>query len=857
MVDKVSIQTRLLKPIRDSYLALASESDTQYFRKVHRLIDLIEVLCKVYTVCSVATFLDVLRLRLDRNDNIVSDDSFAKIKVMLTAGLQSPSLGIWWKFARDITAVLKELEIPHILDGAVEELLNRDSPIRTAYESDDNLIAFRNMYAHGATPSEAQCRTDYNRVLPIVEKLLQETISLCSVELIVCTEDGRTIQVIGHKMIETDIDLQAVPGHVYIRSSSNIIDVYPLLFFRFLDGNIDFFFYNSLKDKFAHYLNYPHAEHFKDSYLRRQLLEYIPIHEWKRHEKVDMDPFRQQVEMLTEVFKGRKTELINIANFISSEPNGFLCIWGSPGVGKSALLAKCVQVLRMHTNLRMDIEDADHWPLGPVHLLEFFIRRGASDTSPQFFNSINQRLDNLFKLKVELGKTNSERSLYFQTRLDLISKKMSENERLVVIVDGLDEITPNDDLLSLLPKLLPDRIFILYGARPKLELKFTFYEQLDRDHRHQFDLGGLSIAEIRSVLMEHVSKYDMHQKYVEDVAKVSEGNPLYLRMLCRGLEQKYYSVNQAHTLPSGMDELYSMALLRLENEYPGSIKFLVYFASAKDFVPIELVAQWLQLDTPYVRNHFLYACLEYLYDNPATESSEDFQLFHESLREYLKGKYPELMTQCQERICNWSISWRSSTGDISLSTDALNYAMRYATDHLYESYRNHNNVLQNSTALKRADEILKLVDDKDWRSLNFVTTGNGESLGRGYYYMQKILSEDDNDGHSKKKVFEYALMRHLEPKRLLIKQREMMIQPIVRDKLVTHIERIPQLANIGTRPTEKVLYALLTLWANEPDIDNELNMNTTKTIETWLELSQSSALNKLWAFTKNRWEVKK
>lgn len=80
-------------------------------------------------------------------------------------------------------------------------------------------------------------------------------------------------------------------------------------------------------------------------------------------------------------------------------------------------------------------------------------------------------------------------------------------------------------MLSLLPKLLPERIQVIYGSRPQQELRFTFYEQLDRERKINFDLGGLSLPDIRAVLMEHVSKYEMQQTYVEAVLRISEGIP--------------------------------------------------------------------------------------------------------------------------------------------------------------------------------------------------------------------------------------------------------------------------------------------------------------------------------------------
>ncbi len=55
------IETILPAPLLEVYQAFKNESELQPFRKVHRLIDLIEVLCKMYTTGSISTFLHVLR----------------------------------------------------------------------------------------------------------------------------------------------------------------------------------------------------------------------------------------------------------------------------------------------------------------------------------------------------------------------------------------------------------------------------------------------------------------------------------------------------------------------------------------------------------------------------------------------------------------------------------------------------------------------------------------------------------------------------------------------------------------------------------------------------------------------------
>jgi hypothetical protein len=847
------IESNLPTPLWDAYQAFVLEDNAQPFRKVHRLIDLIEVFCKLYTTASMATFLHALQNRIENDNAALSEESFTKVKVMLAAGLKTPSLGIWWKLARDISAILKELNIPHILNGAEKELLNDRSSIKKAFDGNNNLIAFRNSYAHGATPSDAACKKDLEEIWPRMLQLLTDAVSLRETQLVICTEEKKCFLATASRL-DVFYDIPApLPGHSWFCSSDRYINAYPILSFKLQNENADFFFYNDLKDKYANYLNYPNAEHFKDASLKQELLQYIPIKDWKKIGNVDMEPFRQQVEMLTEVFKGRKKELGDIASFLSSEEYRFLCIWGPPGVGKSALLAHATQVARCSTEIRKTIDQGNLWPDVKLHLVEYFIRRGATDTAAQFFDSVNQRLDQLFGLHFDFGKTDTEKQNLFHSRLEQISKQLKDEERLLMIVDGLDEIKSGDPLLRLLPKLLSEKIQVIYGARPQQELRFTFYEQLDRERKTNFDLGGLSLPDIRAVLMEYVSKYEMQQVYVEEVLRVSEGNPLYLKMLCNGLEQNIYKLNQITTLPKGMDDLYQAALLRLENENAGSINFLIHLAAAKDFVSAELAAAWIGIDTPSLRNRILYSCLEFLYENPLTEGVEDYQLFHESLREYLGKIYTAELNNCKERICNWSLAWKSQNGDIKFAVDLLSYAMHFSSEHLFESYLNHCIAKRSNAAEARKVELFDLVGNESWRKLNFETCGNGEALSKSYYFLQRILSLEDSQGEQFSNFIAYAYNRFAEPMRMYELQRNILLEPVERDQLRGVLERTAFIAKMGERDDDKVLLALLPLWSNNPE-DSMPQLLENK-IEDWLENSRNSAVKKLWVLTKQKRKI--
>ena len=109
------------------------DHEQQAFRSVHRLIDAIEVFCKLYTVASVSTFLEVLKEQID-STNTLNEKEFEKIKVMLAAGLKTPSLGIWWSFARDTAKVLNAINYNTILPDFNQQLTHKNSKIKKAFD---------------------------------------------------------------------------------------------------------------------------------------------------------------------------------------------------------------------------------------------------------------------------------------------------------------------------------------------------------------------------------------------------------------------------------------------------------------------------------------------------------------------------------------------------------------------------------------------------------------------------------------------------------------------------------------------------------------------------------------------------
>lgn len=132
-------------------------AETQPFRKVHRMIDLFESLIKMHTVVIISTYIKQLNL---------SDSS----KGMLAQGLRTPSLGTWQLFSRVLFDELEQNQYEWKLSDFPSSFKALDKALNA---NKTNVIAFRNGYAHGATPTDEQCEKDINQFEPFLIQLFQ------------------------------------------------------------------------------------------------------------------------------------------------------------------------------------------------------------------------------------------------------------------------------------------------------------------------------------------------------------------------------------------------------------------------------------------------------------------------------------------------------------------------------------------------------------------------------------------------------------------------------------------------------------------------------------------------------------
>lgn len=634
--------------------------ESQPFRKVHRMIDLFESIIKTHTVVILGEY-----FKQNKYSNAA--------KGLLASGLRTPSLGTWQLFSR---VLYKELAAEnHVffqLDFAKEfEKLDKDLDNQKT-----NVISFRNEYAHGATPSDELCSQDIKRFEPFLESLLASKWLVNS----------------------TLLDLE---GKVSISNTSttDVISLYPILLFKPEPNAQPYVFFNDLKNDKVGLLNYPLSKHYREKDFFQEFNAYLPLKEWKN---TGSSEFHQRIEELTETFKGRTQERLRIREFIEKKDKGYFSIQGNPGIGKSALIAQLFKDLTNHT------------PKLPIKLVEYFIRRGTVQANSTYMlNYLLKATDTHFS---EGKNIQAEGQTNWDLQQQLFAKwraygDANAKEKLVFFIDGLDEGVEND-ILKYLPRENFKDVNIIYGSRPGGHKDIeAFWTELPVENHQPLLLTGLSKNDIRALLYEVGNKYEIEKDsaWIDTVEKRSEGNPLYLKLLCNAIENGSIPYNDPKALPTEINDYYKAILTRYANDSQDGdtlLSSLFVFAAAHDYLtPVHLqlingfgIAQSIRIES---------TLKEVLYENPLTEEVLDYQLFHESFREYLVKHNSKEIQEATERLIDFCSSWNELSG-----TWEQRYSLEFYATHLTESKKSgHKETLMalpnNLVYLKTQFQVLK------------------------------------------------------------------------------------------------------------------------------------------------------
>jgi hypothetical protein len=229
------------------------------------------------------------------------------------------------------------------------------------------------------------------------------------------------------------------------------------------------------------------------------------------------DRLKRLLEQRHALFGGREAELQRLDSFLVERPSGYLFLTSQSGFGKTALLANWVNSLQ-----------GQHQPI----CYHFISRNDGNDVAGADFTLRNlcQQLVAFHKLTGQLPSTTDVlRSLY----AELLQVPPPEAQRLVVVLDGLDEAVDWELGPDLFPGTLPAGVFVVFSAREIAGRDWTNKLELGT-HVEVLTLEAMATVEIARLLSSvgpSVSTWADDPLRLQAVSDISGGDPFYLRYL--------------------------------------------------------------------------------------------------------------------------------------------------------------------------------------------------------------------------------------------------------------------------------------------------------------------------------------
>ncbi|MFP7300396.1 hypothetical protein [Neobacillus niacini] len=564
-----------------------------------------------------------------------------------------------------------------------------------------DIVNFRNKYAHGATPDQQTCEKDIERYTPVLEKLLAADWLTSTGIAVFQKKDGKI-----HHIFESDHFAPETIKHrenvklnqpYLYNEKGELLNLFPIMTFKELpieNENVPtLLFLNDLKKikkKKISLLNYPYAYHVSDDQIYEDFISILNVIDWKKR---DTHIFSDYIEELVESFQGRIEEQEKIKHFIDTKTSGFLFLFGNPGIGKSALLAKIIKDYKYSANNESN---------KPYTFVEYFIRRNSSSIE-RFLDSLNLQLESAFLTKIPIGGTIEEKHSNLHDRLHHISQQ-SKNGKIIICIDGLDEGIQGQ-LISYINTQTYQNILFIYSSRPveKVEQLYQVIHPLDKQ---KFSISGLSTEEIRGLLFKVTNKYEIigYPDYIKTILEKSKGNPLYLKLLCSEIEMNNHSLYQIDQLPSKIEDFYDEIMARFRKEHGGNevLSTVYVLAKAKDFLSTKHL-QFITGFTDIVIDEVIATLQEVLIENP--NESYSYQLFHDSFREYLEVKKKDNLVEAEIQIVEFCAQWKS----LNYYSDSIRmYPMKYYSSHL--------------VSLDDQEQLVRLAADQEYIKAQYLWT---------------------------------------------------------------------------------------------------------------------------------------
>ncbi|XP_077135681.1 uncharacterized protein LOC143793014 [Ranitomeya variabilis] len=290
---------------------------------------------------------------------------------------------------------------------------------------------------------------------------------------------------------------------------------------------------------------------------------------------------------LLQNFMGRESILMQLQECVKSSNKHLIVLHGQPGSGKSALLAKVSAA-------------ASYWDAWDLRLVTRFIGTTGDSRNPRLLlQSLCYQIAAIFNLKTQFSENLKGLINEFSTVLELATK----SRPLMVILDGIDELSESEACLSWIPSELPPHVyFIVSVSFVSDSASFRHLQKLTLK-QNIIQIPPLNLEEINHMidywLNRDCRKLTGFQRKVllESCAQC----PLPLYSLCSYMESHEwtsYTPEREILLYPDISKMFSWLLSRLEKNHGDQVikKTASYISLSRNGITQEELLDLLSLD---------------------------------------------------------------------------------------------------------------------------------------------------------------------------------------------------------------------------------------------------------------------
>ncbi|MEP1076063.1 CHAT domain-containing protein [Leptolyngbya sp. PL-A3] len=457
---------------------------------------------------------------------------------------------------------------------------------------------------------------------------------------------------------------------------------------------------------------------------------------------------RSQISRLAESFTGRERIFDVIENWLASATEQFLILVGEQGSGKSAITAQLIKrwehqgiIAAYHFCRAGDVET-----VRPGRVLRS-ISAQLGETLPHYGKALNKVLEQVhlnIDINININSlTNSQvTGIYIENlkELDPIEElrlliqspiaalpAIYEEEGIeppqlkVFLIDSLDQAviySSEKNLAMLLSSMtdLPSWIRFVFTTRPDnrvlsyLESKKSFIQRLD-------ELSESNLNDIRSYISQRLSEPSLQikvqisekdpQLLLNELIQLSQGNFLYIKLLLDAIEHGQQSIQDISVAPKSLYELYHNYLKQLGSDWESDCKpVLGILAVAQTSITQEQIRNFSQLRNRTIQL-ILHEISQFLDARENETGENEYSLFHESLRVYLKDRETNQNFWCDPQEYHSKIVAYYKQGQRSWKQSTLeqidDYGIHHLAHHLIEA--GHENELSELLATASPNQL--------------------------------------------------------------------------------------------------------------------------------------------------------